>query len=250
MKRFFFTGSYLQLWYFVGLAVATLLLYMLVKKLGLNDRQMTVIVLALYMVGVVGNAYIMPLIGRLNNVPVEQAATLGKGELLLWVYFKVFDTTRNGLFFGLPYLFFGYLIAKNRARIPRKNYFLLCVPALAAMTAEVWVVYKKFGGDGADMLLMMLPASVLIFLSILFIRCESGSWCARQARHFRSLSVLCFLLHPLMAVWAERLLRNGFGIEPHSLVRFVLLVLMNFVVAEIIIRLSDTKYFRWLKKFY
>lgn len=248
-KRFFFTGSYLQLWYFVALVVATLLLYLLVKKLGLSDGQMTAVVLALYAAGTIGNAYIMPLIESVN-VPFGELAGLNERYILLWAYYKVFDTTRNGLFFGLPFLFFGYLIAGNKEKIHRKNYFLLSVLSFAAMTGEAWVVHKIFGGDGSDMLIMMLPTAVLVFLFVLFIDCDNNERSARRAKHFRYLSVLYFGLHPLMHLCVDGLLKTGFGIEPHSLVRFVLVVLLNSVVAEIVIRLSDRKYFRWLKKLY
>lgn len=43
VRNFFLVGSYTQLWYFVGLIVATLLLYWLKNKLKLQDRYIAAI---------------------------------------------------------------------------------------------------------------------------------------------------------------------------------------------------------------
>ena len=70
VRNFFLVGSYTQLWYFVGLIVATLLLYLLKNKLKLRDRYIAAMVLVLYAIGTIGNAYIQPLQDRID-VPVD-----------------------------------------------------------------------------------------------------------------------------------------------------------------------------------
>ena len=249
IRNFLFVGSYIHLWYFVGLIIATLLLYLFVKKLKLNNRYIIVIVLILYTIGTVMNAYIYSL-KEIINVPVSGFKMLDKRYLLLWLYFKVFTTTRNGLFFGFPYLFFGYLIAKNNEKICRKNYFLLSVISFVIMTGETFIVHEVFGRYGQDMLFTLLPTSIFVFLFILFIDCKNYQINAEIVKHLRNLSVLYFGLHMFINFYLVKILYKGFDIVLHSMVRFIVVIILNYIAAEMIIRLSNIRYFKWLKKFY
>ena len=249
VRNFFLVGSYTQLWYFVGLIVATLLLYWLKNKLKLQDRYIAAMVLVLYAIGTIGNAYIQPLQDRID-VPADALAQLDGKYLLLWLYFRVFGTTRNGLFFGLPYVFFGYLIAKNRDKIVRKNYLLLAVLSFLLMIGEAVVVHEVFGATGSDMLFALLPTSVFILLFAAFIDCRKTERNFHLAKHLRSLSVLYFGLHKWIEFYFVGLLHRVLGVELNSLARFVLVVVLNYIAAEVIIRMSAIRHFQWLRKLY
>ena len=254
IKEFIFTGSYIHLWYFVGLMVATLLLYLFVRKLKLSDKHIMAIVLVLYVIGTVMNAYLQPFIYSIT-VPFSEMGTVGKQYLLLSLYFKFFYTTRNGLFFGFPYLFFGYLIAKNKESIYRKNYFLMAIVSFIVMTGEAFIAHKVFGAGGQDMLFMLLPTSIFVFLFILFIDCKNNQRNAHISKHTREISVLYYGLHLFINSYVSRILYKvilyqAFDIKLHSTIRFVILIILNYVAAEVIIRMSGIKYFKWLKNFY
>lgn len=249
VREFIFVGSYTQLWYFVGLIVATLLLYLFVKKLRLSDKQITAIVVVLYIIGTIMDAYIQPLKESLN-IPVSRFATVDKRYLLLWLYFKVFSTTRNGIFFGLPYLFFGYLISKNKEKVYRKNYLMLSLVSFLVMTGEALIVHEVFGGRGQNMLFTLLPTSIFVFLFVLFIDCKNDQRNTQMAKHLRYVSVLYFGLHPFINFYVGGVLHKGFDIELHSMIRFILVTILNYIAAEVIIRMSNIKYLKWLKKFY
>lgn len=249
VRNFFFVGSYTQLWYFVGLIAATALLYLLKSKLKLRDRYIAAMVLILYAIGTIGNAYIQPLQDRIN-VPVSEWAQLDRKYLLLWLYFRVFSTTRNGLFFGLPYVFFGYLIAKNKAKIVRKNYLLLAVLSFLFMTGEAVMVHEIFGGTGSDMLFALLPTSVFVFLFVVFIDCKKTQRNFHLAHQLRCLSVLYFGLHKWIEFYFVGFLHRAFGVELNSLAQFALVVVLNYLMAGIIIRMSAVRHFQWLRKLY
>lgn len=248
-KKFIFVGSYTQLWYFIGLITATLLLYLFVNKLKLKDKHIAAIVLALYIIGTVLNAYAQPFVKSIT-VPFGKLGAIDKQYLLLSLYFKVFDTTRNGFFFGLPYLFFGYLIAKNKDKIYRKNYLLLSLVSFVAMTGEAFAVHKTFRGEGQDMLFTLLPTSVLLFLSILFVDCKNNSRNAHTAEHTRKVSVLFFGLHLFFKFYVNNITQKVFCTELHSTIEFLAVIILNYIAAEAIIRLSDIKNFKWLKILY
>lgn len=227
IRNFFLIGSYSQLWYFVGLIVAVLLLYLLVNKLKLSDKKIVVIALILYVLGTIGNAYIAPLRENIN-VPLSDFASLDKRYLLLWVYFKLFSTTRNGVFFGLPYLSFGYLIAKNRENIYQKNYLLFSIGSFVVMTGEAFLAHEMFNCKGQDMLITLLPTSIFVFLFILFIDCEISKLNVLKAKHFRQLSVLYFGLHLFINFYVDGIIKKGFGVELHNLTRFGVVIVLNF----------------------
>lgn len=249
LRNFIFVGSVFHLWYFVALMAAALLLYLFVRKLKLRDKHIVAIVLALYVIGTVMYTYIQPL-RKSIDVPVSELATLDKQYLLLYLYSKVFNTTRNGLFFGLPCLFFGYLIAKNKERIRRKNYLVLSIVSLIVMTGEVFIAHEIFGASDVSMLFTLLPASIFVFLFVLFIDCGNSQRNAQIAKHARKISVLYYGLHPLINFCIGGVLHRVFDIELHSLLRFIVVIILNFAAAEVIIRMSDVKHFKWLKNLY
>lgn len=249
IKNLIFVGSYTHLWYFVGLMVATLFLYLFVRKLKLSDKHIMAVVLVFYVLGTVMNAYIQPLIKSIT-VPVSELGTVDKQYLLLSLYFKVFSTTRNGLTFGLPYLFFGYLIAKNKESVYRKNYFVMAIVSFIVMTGEAFIAHEVFGASGQDMLFALLPTSIFVFLFILYIDCKNNQRNAHISKHTREISVLYFGLHLFINSYVGGILSKVFDIELHSTIRFVLVTILNYVAAEVIIRMSGIKHFKWLKNFY
>lgn len=249
IRKFLFVGSFTHLWYFVGLMVATLLLYFLVGKLRLSDKYITAIVLVLYVIGTVMNTYIQPLAESIT-VPISELETVDRQYLLLSLYYSVFSTTRNGIFFGLPFLFFGYLIAKNKESVCQKNYFVMAIISFVMMTGEAFIAHEVFGVSKQDMLFALLPTSIFVFLSILFIDCKSNQRNAQLAKHTRNISVLYFVLHLFINFYVSGILSKVFDIELHSMIRFVLVTIFNYVAAEVIIRMSDIKHFKWLKSFY
>lgn len=109
-QTIFLKGSYKQLWFFVGLITASLLLYFLVNKLKVDDGKLLLFVSSLYITGVLGNTYTQ----FFSNMPMLQK--------ILKIYFENFETTRNGLFFELPFLSIGYLIKKYSYKIHKHSY--------------------------------------------------------------------------------------------------------------------------------
>lgn len=249
VKNFFFVGTYGQLWYFVGLIVATVLLYLFKNTLKLRDRYLIVVVLILYVVGTIGNAYIQPLKDYIN-MPVGALAQLDKKYLLLWLYFQVFKTTRNGIFFGFPYVFFGYLIAKNKEKVYRKNYLPFAIVSFLFMNVEAAIVRNIVGETDNDMLFTLLPTSIFVFLFIAFIDCKNTEKNIRIGKYFRCLSVLYFGFHMFISFYLIHFMRRVFGIELHSLLKFILVIVLNYLIAKMIISMSYKDHFRWLKRLY
>lgn len=100
------------------------------------------------------------------------------------------------------------------------------------------------------MLFALLPTSIFILLFAAFIDCRKTEWNFHLAKHLRSLSVLYFGLHKWIEFYFVGLLHRALGVELNSLARFVLVVVLNYIVAEVIICMSTIRHFQWLRKLY
>lgn len=98
IRNFFFLGSHYHLWFLPALMFALYVVNKLSKYFNL--KQILIISACLYFIGHLGNIYV----NELYQVPI-----LGT---LHQIYRNVFETTRNGLFFGIPFISMGYLCAK------------------------------------------------------------------------------------------------------------------------------------------
>lgn len=98
--NFFVNGSYYHLWFLPALIFAFIIVHILKKYL--DDKQLWILSMILYGIGYVGNIYTAYLV----EVPM-----IGS---LFALYLRVFDTTRNGLFFGIPFVILGYMCAKHK----------------------------------------------------------------------------------------------------------------------------------------
>lgn len=240
LRYFFLIASCNHLWYFLGLAFASTLLYFLCAKIKLKDWQIGLIAACLYAVGVIGNAYLQPLIPQLSP----------QNHRLLWVYYKLFDTTRNGLFFSFPYLFAGYFIAKRKKAIRRRKYHYGAMAFFVLMTLEAYVVHTRFESPCQDMLFTLFPTSVFTFLSICFMEMPETDEARQRAIHFRKLSVLIYGFHPLMRSFWESFFDIWLHSQPERPLQYILVVLLTLALAECVMRLSELEKFRWLKKLY
>lgn len=109
-RDFLFVGTYTHLWYFLAIIVSVYLLYILLSVFKIKKEYIIVFAISMYLIGVIGLRFKE----NLAEIP------------LLSYYFRVFSTTRNGLFFGLLFVLIGYLIRTSNLKIvcyTYQNYF-------------------------------------------------------------------------------------------------------------------------------
>lgn len=235
VKEFFLAGS-LHLWYFLGTAVGVLLLYCLINLTKLSNKQIMAVVIVFYIIGVIGNAYKAPMM-QIDEI-----------ENVLSKYYLIFKTTRNGLFFCLPYLFIGYYIRENGHKIKKHKYGLYSFIFFVLMNFEVMQLCSKYEIKGIDMTFTLMPAAVFMFLMLLFI--ETPKVNTARASHYRRLSLLIFCFHRFFEKTLILILNNLFGFEVNSIVYFIIVLALTVLSAEIVMALSNKKPFQWLKILY
>lgn len=227
IRDFFLVGSYMQLWYLLGLVVAALILYVSVVKLKLSDKKLIIISSILYCIGVLGDAYK----NLFLNIPIIKS--------LLAIYYKVFGTTRNGLFFGFFFLTLGYLLNKYRYSIKNKINLYIIITLLSFLLMNIEEYFARYITNHTEQNMLFSTPIVVIFLylSLCFIDVSKkylqfGIW-------FRHTAALIFGFHMILSFYISKLIYNIF--ELNSLEYYLLIIIAN-IILSIIILLFQKKY--------
>lgn len=233
VKNFIFIGTYQHLWYFVSLMWAVCFVHILISC-KVNPKRLMIYLIVIYIIGVFGNAYF----------PVELC-----NSKIFKIYCKIFGTTRNGFFVGLPLVYIGQYIRKwmSNNHINKSKCLIGGFTSLAAMTIEALLVYEFFDQKSHDMLFSLMPTAVFIFLII--INKETKTLNRDLGIHIRKLSTLVFELH-LIVDCALGIIYEKFNIRICSMLNFLLIVLITILISEIIILISEYKRVEWLKNMF
>lgn len=135
-----FDGSVTHLWYIKDLAVAIIIICIL-KRLNLNDKKILAISLSLYLLGIWVDTYyglLVSIVGKKSIITT-----------IIRIYTKVFVTTRNGLFFGLIYVFLGMIIynskgQKKKINLQKYTLLFLILYIIEIFTLSYYTNMKEF----------------------------------------------------------------------------------------------------------
>lgn len=227
--------SYIHLWFFVALIMAVILLCFCVNQLHITDKVLLIISVILYSVGVAGNAYITMLPSEIQN------------NVWIGAYYKYFETTRNGIFFGFPLVAIGYLIGKNKKKIYKCNYFKWTLLFFAGTLLETLISVRWTGLSSRDISFMLFPTSISMFLWIAFI--PMNRKVEFKVKKLRKLSTLVFAWQYMAIVGLEKFTLK-FGIVINSLEKYIIVVIVSLIISEIILKLSQYRYSAFLKYLY
>lgn len=209
LRNTFFVGeNYLSwpLWYCLALIVAIGMIYIL-SKLKFNTYTIAI------------TAFILTLFGfwleelRYNSV---------SGDLVT-LYYKIFQTTRNGVFLGFFCVSIGVLLSEQEKFIK---------PSVSFMTFIVGFAGSYFS----------IPLSSVLLAVSLFIVAVRYPMRDRVVSSIvcRKMSVIIYFIH--MYIIAILLFLSD--IETHSMLIFVLSVLLSVIVSVVILKHSNTVLYR------
>lgn len=236
IRNFIFLGSYTHLWYLPALLTAVLITsFLLYKKWSPKKILLTSCVF--YFFGLLGNAY-FGIIRPLCSIPF-----IGK---TLELYFKIFDTTRNGLFFGFFFVALGMYLSKNDILIKSKKALLLFIMSVLLLITEVSLLKKFNIADDCSVILSTIPCSLFGFLYLKTIELKDSP----VYIFMRKISSLIFYGHPFVlkvSLITSSILKVNILNTPFL---FLLVLSVTILIAIAIIKLSDKRPFLWLKKFY
>ena len=234
VKRFFLEGSYETIWFLNALGIATALYYLLSKKL--SSKKIFVISLILYVMGCLLSSYV----GLLNRIP--------GGNFIVQNYYSMFESVKNGLFFGIPFFCIGNLIYKykNSLVFTTKKLVICLIIFLLISIVENYYRITIFGtGKSSDLYFTLIPMTfILIILSITIKIVISND----LSLYLRKMSTLMFLTQRIFItciIWSDNLFKTK--ITANTFIYFISVFLATFCFSNLFLLL--TKKIPFIKKF-
>lgn len=236
IKKFIFVGSYSHLWYLNALLCSVSIVSFLLHK-KFSPKKILCISLILYVLGLFGDTY-YGLITSLFDVPF-----IGN---LLSLYFQIFDTTRNGLFFAFFFLSLGMFLSENKLLLNKRKSLLFGMGSVFMLLIETFILNKFNLPKDYNIYLFAIPVCLFCFLYFKTIKLKDNNIYI----YMRKISSLIFYGH--MWIFQLVIIISNFlviNISNTPLLFFIVLGITIFI-AIIIIKLSEKRCFRWLKHFY
>ncbi len=147
-------GTFVHLWYFPAVIIATLSLHFLIK--GMPMQLVVFLATCLYLIGLLGDGYN----GILNFLPQWISSSMK-------VYQEIFLTTRNGVFFGIPFVLMGVTIAKNYRLQGNSRALPWLLATLLLGGVEIYFLRHFQLAVDYNMTVFLAPGTMLLFLVLL-----------------------------------------------------------------------------------
>lgn len=174
-----FNGTFYHLWYLPAAMLGSGIAWLLLR--GRKPAWALLFCVFLYLIGLFGDSYY----GAAAQVPALKAA--------YGAMFCLFDYTRNGLFFAPVFFLLGALIAGRPPVLPKSVCLGGLLASSALMIAE-GLLLRRFALQRHDsMYVMLIPCMFFLFQSLM-------DWGGKSRRMDRLLSMLIYLIHPMMIV--------------------------------------------------
>lgn len=226
-KKIFITGIALQLWYFPALIFSISLMYIISKKVKIN-KVYIYLSIPLYLFGMLGTTYY----SLLDKTPYIKD--------IMSRYINIFETTRNGLFFGFIFIIIGAYLSKEDNKINfKKDATILVISVVLLMVEAIFISKFTVNIYGRDMFIFLPLVAAYSFKIVLYINDKIKS---RETIYkvLRNLSILIFGLH----VGVMNVIRID-----NSLINFLVITFITIVISMGIIILEKNKIFRSITKY-
>ncbi len=148
-------GTYFHLWYMAALIFAMIFCHYYLKKYSM--KSLIIIGAILYSLGCLETYY-----GALTNNVLLNGID---------IYFSIFFTTRNGLFFGILCVALGMWISKNNIENKIKHLQILTILFFIILVIEAFSVKKLGWAIDYNMYFTIIPFIIMLFCLILNINC-------------------------------------------------------------------------------
>lgn len=218
-------STYSTIWFLPALAIGVAITYFLVNRF--TKRQIMIVAVLLYVFGMFGYTY--SFIIKDTNI-----------YNIFYYYNKVFMTTRNGVFNGVPFVFMGYLVSVKNDIIPSvRNFFKYAVPAgisLVLLVVEAFILKLKFNVTGMDIGIFIVPFTYFFIMAVLHIELKECKWWL----WFRKLSLLMFVSQRLFLTVLPTFFLNFFNaVYSNSYIGLIAVIGMTVIFSIAMILLSN-----------
>ncbi|WP_331699277.1 serine racemase VanT catalytic subunit [Paenibacillus sp. IITD108] len=224
VKDFIFDGTLYHLWYFPALIIGVYIVAFLYHRLPF--AFIMAITGGLYIVGLFGDSY--------YGVSVQSSALQASYDIL----FKIFDYTRNGLFFAPLFIAMGAWTAKRPKAIfdVNTNAGFLIICTFIMVLEGVLLHYSEFPRHDS-MYIFLVP--VVYFLVHLLLKLD-----VRNYVSFRQLSTWIYILHPLAIIivrGAAKVTGTTNLFVTNSILHYMAVVVLSFALAAVITKFAGKR---------
>lgn len=235
VKDFFFEGSYQTIWFLPALFMATLLVYLLGKKISYKTIFIISSIIYLFTLG--GSSYY----GLVTKVPFING--------VYDVYYSFFDSIKNGVCFGMIFVSMGAMLAESEQKIVEKAktwkvFVALIICALLLAVEELAVGLLGWNVRGVDTVIMLVPFSWFFFIFLLKWNINGNDKLFLVMRKYSLLMFLCQRI-PLSII--DLFMQNSI-IATNSMLYFITVLGATLLISFVIIKASEK--IKWLKYLY
>ena len=204
-----YTGVYYHLWYFPALILSLIVLNKWKKRF--NIKYLLFISFFLLIFGATETYYGM--------LPF-------KIKELVTLYYNIFFTTRNFLFFGLFYVVLGYFIGLKKQ--PYSKYcFLKFVICFFLLIFEA-IFLHDIERLNSNILLSCVPLTYYLFIFVIYLTKQKSK---KSKFNFRSLSKYYYLVHPfVIAICFEFL-----NIKVNPYIQILITIIITHIISYLLI---------------
>ena len=218
LKDILINGSFYHLWYFPALILGLWITYLLIKKLGTKS---IVIISLLYIIGLFGDSYYG--LVEMNNFT----------NYLYNCLFKIFNYTRNGLFYVPIFIYLGYLIKTKKKRY---QYDLIYIISLfISMTLEGFLLHNLNYQRHDSMYIFLIPLMYFLF-NYLTNHYEGKN------RKVKIIATEIYIFHQLIIV-IVRFISSLIDLERiivnNHLLFYIIICIFSFILAVIIEKVKN-----------
>ena len=233
-RNLIFVGSFTQLWYLNALLFAVALISFLLHKKW-TPRKILYTSSLFYILGLCGDGYF----GIIS--PLLQVPFVGN---IINIYFKIFSTTRNGLFFAFFFVSLGMILSNKEIFISRKKSLFFLSASLFMLFIEVFILAYFDISKDRNILLFTIPSALYCFFFLKTIHLKDSKI------DIRKLSSLIFYTHLWVFIAVSGCLKvSGIHLRSTPLL-FIIVLAVTILISIIVINISNKKKFHWLKSLY
>lgn len=201
------------LWFFPALIISILLVYCFLKKNLI--KPLVVLSIVLFVIALMGDTYM----GIIENTSLIN---------LVDGYNFIFDCTRNGIAFAVPFLTMGVLINKYELNKKIKNQLGIVICAWVIFACEAAVVMKSGIADDYNIYISLALVVPVIFMMSLNSKVTIK---AKTSNYMREMSVWMYCFHSVLSM----IIYQVFPIQiKNSLLMFLIITAVVMILSYLI----------------
>ena len=232
VKDFFFEGSYFTIWFLPALFGATILVYLLHKKI--NYSTIFVIACVIYLFTLGGSSYY----GLVTKIPAFKA--------VYDFYYSFFDSIKNAVCFGLIFVSMGAMVSENEEKITQnvraiKAFVPVALFSVMLAIEGFVIAYFDWNIRGVDTVIMIVPFT---YFFVRFLLVWNLKLSDRTCILMRKYSILMFLTQRIPLSILDLYFFDTILVK-NSLLYFVTVTVVTLAISLCVLKASEK--IKWIK---